>query len=70
MVREVKVNAIDYTFDGYPRDVIDTEVVAEYKEKLEKKTQLPPIVVFEEGSRFHLADGLHRLEAHKELKRA
>ena len=70
MVREVKVNAIDYTFDGYPRDVIDTEVVAEYKEKLEKKTQLPPIVVFEEGTRFHLADGLHRLEAHKELKRA
>lgn len=67
MVREVKVNAIDYTFDGYPRDVIDTEVVTEYKEKLEAGIKLPPIVVFEEGTRFHLADGLHRLEAHKAL---
>jgi len=48
-----------------PRVKTDKTVVTEYAERLKAKDQLPPVVVFFDDKTHWLAEGFHRLEAHK-----
>lgn len=45
----------------------DAILIAVYKEALNEGVTLPPIAVFQVGEKRFLADGQHRLRAHKEL---
>jgi ParB-like chromosome segregation protein Spo0J len=44
---------------------MDKSVVAEYAERLEAGDELPAVVVFYDGTTYWLAEGFHRLAAHK-----
>lgn len=47
------------------RTAIDDSVVSEYAEAIKNGAQFPPVTVFFDGTNFWLADGFHRLLAHK-----
>lgn len=50
-----------------PRSMIDSNTVREYAESLQNEAQFPPVTVFYDGSDYWLADGFHRVHAHKYL---
>ena len=49
------------------RKTLDPKVVEEIAESMLEKGQLTPILVREDGERFVLVEGLHRLEACRAL---
>lgn len=49
---------------------IVSTVVAEYAKAIENGDQFPPIDVFYDESQYIVADGFHRLEAHKKAEKA
>lgn len=48
---------------------VDTKTVDEYAESLQNGATLPPVTVFFDGTNYWLADGFHRLAAHRRLNR-
>ena len=53
------------------RGTIDPEIVEDYAERLQAGDRFPPITVFEDDEKsLFLADGFHRLAAHKLSKRS
>jgi len=52
----------------YPRAELREDVVDDYAQPMQDGTVLPPIVVFQDRSAYHLADGRHRLEATRRIK--
>ena len=52
------------------RAVIDEAIVDEYADQLTEGATFPPVTVFQDGSTTYLADGFHRLEAHRRAGRA
>jgi len=44
---------------------INESTVSEYAEAIQNGAQFPPVTVFFDGTNFWLADGFHRLLAHK-----
>ena len=48
---------------------VDTKTVDEYAEALQNGATLPPVTVFFDGTNYWLADGFHRLAAHRRLNR-
>jgi ParB-like chromosome segregation protein Spo0J len=48
---------------------IDESVVAEYAELMSEGAVFPPIVVFHDGTTYHLADGFHRFLAARRIGR-
>jgi len=61
----------DVRTDGgtQPRAQIDLFVVADYRDALESGAKFPPVVVFFDGEAHWLADGFHRLDAHRDAGR-
>ena len=49
----------------YPREKLNDDAVEEYGRIMKTDAKLPPIIVFQEGKNYYLADGLHRLEGAK-----
>ena len=49
----------------YPREKLNDEAVEDYGRLMKEGKKLPPIIVFQEGKKYHLADGWHRLEGAK-----
>jgi len=49
--------------DTQSRVRLDSDVVAEYAAAMAEGVQFPPVVVFNEGETFWLADGFHRVAA-------
>jgi uncharacterized ParB-like nuclease family protein len=47
------------------RAALNEDVVAEYAESIKGGADLPPVVVFQDGKRYWLADGFHRFHAHR-----
>lgn len=52
-----------------PRAQLDLFTVHEYADALKNGEQFPPVVLFFDGNTHWLADGFHRLEAHKLIDR-
>lgn len=50
------------------RSLIDLARVNEYAERMTEGDVFPALVVFYDGSRYHLADGFHRVSAAKQAK--
>ena len=51
------------------RAVIEEAIVDEYADQLTEGATFPPVTVFQDGSTTYLADGFHRLEAHRRAGR-
>ena len=49
---------------------VDSSVVEEYREAMEAGAKFPPIVAYYDGADYWVADGFHRLEAARGLKKA
>lgn len=47
------------------RAALNEDVVAEYAEAIIGGADLPPVVVFQDGKKYWLADGFHRFHAHR-----
>jgi uncharacterized ParB-like nuclease family protein len=55
--------------DVQPRVKTDPDVVRDYAELLKAKVKLPPVHVFFDGDKYWLAEGFHRVPAHKQAGR-
>jgi len=61
--RELLIEDIRRTYDLQPRVVMDQATVDEYAAAMANGDEFPPVLVFQEGTDYWLADGWHRVEA-------
>lgn len=63
----MKLKLKDIRLDGgtQPREYINQDVVNEYADEMMEEDNFPPMVVFNDGANFWLADGFHRYHANK-----
>lgn len=61
----LKLTDISIDGDLQIRESISDEVVADYYDVLREGGKLPPVIVFHDSAKYHLADGWHRFHAHK-----
>lgn len=59
----IPLSSIKADIQAQPRAAMDMKIVAEYAEAMVSGDQFPPLVVYQEGDRFWLADGFHRFYA-------
>lgn len=62
---KLKLTQIKVDGDLQSRDAINEAIVQEYAEVIREGGKMPPVSVFYDGTRYHLADGWHRFFAHK-----
>lgn len=60
---KIKLNDIHINGGTQPREDIDIDIVQEYAEAMKEGDQFPPVVVFNDGAKYWLADGFHRYHA-------
>ena len=65
----IQINAICIDGGTQPRDKIDEATVTEYTQALEHGSEFPPVVVFFDDVTYWLADGFHRVAAHRRAGR-
>jgi len=65
----VKISEIRIDGGTQPREAINAEVVTEYADDIIAGDTFPAVTVFHDGESYWLADGFHRLAAHKAAKR-
>lgn len=63
----MKLKLKDIRLDGgtQPRQYINQDVVNEYADEMLEDDNFPPMVVFNDGANYWLADGFHRYHANK-----
>ena len=63
----MKLKLKDIRLDGgtQPREYINQDVVSEYADSMLEDDNFPPVVVFNDGANYWLADGFHRYHANK-----
>ncbi len=61
--QKIKVDSIRIDGGTQPRSEIDDSVVSEYAEQMRHGVEFPPVVVFNDGVCYWLADGFHRTHA-------
>jgi ParB-like chromosome segregation protein Spo0J len=63
----MKLKLKDIRLDGgtQPREYINQDVVNEYADEMLESDSFPPLVVFNDGANYWLADGFHRYHANK-----
>jgi len=62
---KLKIAKIELDSELQSRAGMNEEVVQEYMHILLNGTQMPPVTVFHDGKKYHLADGWHRYSGHK-----
>lgn len=67
MTAKLRIDQIKLDGGTQPRAAIDQNAVRDYAEALQNDAQFPPVTVFYDGNEYWLADGFHRLNAHKYL---
>lgn len=68
-IQTLMINQITVDHGLQTREAIHDVTVKEYQEAIETMADLPPVTVFHDGNDYRLADGFHRLQAHKNLGR-
>jgi hypothetical protein len=66
--RRVDLEEIQFHISLQLRDRIDQDTVAEYAEDMRAGDEFPPIVLFFDGDKYWLADGMHRVAAARSLR--
>lgn len=68
----VNITIDDIRVDGgtQMRAMIDDVVVSEYAKEMSRGDAFPPVIVFNDGSGYWLADGFHRIAARRQLSKA
>jgi len=63
----MKLKLKDIRLDGgtQPREFINQDVVNEYADEMVESDNFPPMIVFNDGANYWLADGFHRYFANK-----
>ena len=65
----VKIHDIVANDELHPRVKLDDATIDDYARLMQEGAELPPIVVFQEGAKYYLSDGRHRLEAARRIGR-
>ena len=68
-IQTLMINQITVDHGLQSREAIHDATVKEYQEAIESTSELPPVTVFHDGKDYYLADGFHRMQAHKNLGR-
>ena len=68
-IKTLLINEISVDPNLQSRVSINQNVVNDYAEAIQSTDTLPPLTVFHDGICYFLADGFHRLQAHKTLGR-
>jgi uncharacterized ParB-like nuclease family protein len=66
-IRSIPVTAIRVDGGTQSRVSLSEETTAEYASKIGAGETMPPIVLFHDGSTYWLADGFHRVMAHRKV---
>lgn len=69
-MKRLNLGVIRLDGETQARVALDSQQVAEYAEAMRDGDKFPPIVVFNDGSDYWLADGFHRYHATKQLGNA
>ena len=64
---KIKLSKINIDGGTQPREDIDEGIVSEYADAMQDGDEFPPIVVFNDGAKYWLADGFHRYHACKKI---
>jgi ParB-like chromosome segregation protein Spo0J len=62
---KLKIEKIELDKELQSRAGMNEEVVQEYMHIILGGVQMPPVTVFHDGKKYHLADGWHRFSGHK-----
>jgi DNA repair photolyase len=65
LITKIPIEKIEVDLDVHPRERLNKEAATEYGVAMSAGKKLPPIIVFQEGKIYFLADGWHRLEGAK-----
>lgn len=68
-IEALSLDNVSMDGDTQIREKIDYDVVGDYAEAMEAGAEFPPIVVFFDGKRHWLADGVHRFYAAQNAKK-
>lgn len=63
--KTIKIDEIVIDAGTQQRERINDEIVSEYSEAIKCGAKFPAITVFADGVNYYLADGFHRLHAHR-----
>ena len=61
-IAKIKVDAATH-----PREELNVQTAEEYGQAMKAGEKFPPIIVFQKGKQYFLADGRHRLEGAKQF---
>jgi len=61
--KRMQLCKIDTTHNTQARAAIDADTVTDYAEAMQAGAEFPPVVLFNDGSAYFLADGFHRVLA-------
>lgn len=64
---KIELSKINIDGGTQPREDIDEQIVSEYSEAMQDGDKFPPVVLFNDGAKYWLADGFHRYHASKKL---
>src|SRR5690606_35298949 len=67
VVENLKLEQIRIDGGTQPRTELNEATVADYAEAITEGAKFPPVTVFHDGADYWLADGFHRLFAHKKI---
>lgn len=60
---KIKLSKLEIYGGTQPRVDIDEDTVTDYADAMKEGDQFPPVVVFQDGLKYWLADGFHRVHA-------
>lgn len=64
---KIKLDKISIDGGTQPRKNINEDIVSEYTEAMQDGDNFPPVIVFNDGAKYWLADGFHRYHASKKV---
>ncbi len=69
MSERIAISKIRIDGGTQPRKGLDDATVALYTDDVKAKAKFPPVIVYYDGASYWLADGFHRLQAHKNAQK-